>query len=91
MPINIKIEGLTAEQAKSLQEGLLKYYGPPPSIPGTNPEDPPVPRYTPNQWVTLCLWRDIKEKLKSVARREAEDSIRAAINSVDDNFGEDVV
>jgi hypothetical protein len=90
MAVDIKIEGLTVAQKTALMARLLIYYGPPPTVPGVKPEDPPTPQYTPKQWVTLCLWREIKNKWKSIISREKDAELRAAQDAVDAELGDEV-
>jgi len=90
MAIDIKIEGLTVAQKTALMAKLLIYYGPPPTVPGVKPEDPPTPQYTPKQWVTLNLWREIKNKWKSIISREKDAELRAAQDAVDAELGDEV-
>jgi len=90
MAVDIKIEGLTVAQKTALMARLLIYYGPPPTVPGVKPEDPPTPQYTPKQWVNLNLWREIKNKIKSVAHREASATVEAAQAAVDAELGDEV-
>ena len=60
---------------------LLTFYGPKPEeFVGTN-----------KQWVTLNLWREIKNKIKSVAHREASVAVEAAQAAVDTEYGDEVV
>jgi len=40
--------------------------------------------------VTLCLWREIKNKIKSVAHREASATVEAAQAAVDTEYGDEV-
>jgi len=90
MAIDIKIEGLTVAQKTALMARLLIYYGPPPTVPGVKPEDPPTPQYTPKQWVNLNLWREIKNKWKSVISREKDAELKAAQDAVDTELGDEV-
>jgi len=73
-----------------LMAKLLIYYGPPPTVPGVKPEDPPTPQYTPKQWVNLNLWREIKNKWKSIISREKDAELRAAQDAVDAELGDEV-
>ena len=90
MAVDIKIEGLTVAQKTALMARLLIYYGPPPTVPGVKPEDPPTPQYTPKQWVNLNLWREIKNKWKSIISREKDAELRAAQDAVDAELGDEV-
>jgi len=80
MAVDIKIEGLTVAQKTALMAKLLTFYGP-------KPEDSTL---TDKQWVTLCLWREIKNKIKSVAHREASATVEAAQAAVDTEYGDEV-
>jgi hypothetical protein len=81
MAVDIIIQGLTVAQKTALMAKLLTFYGP-------KPEGSTL---TDKQWVTLCLWREIKNRIKSVVSREKDAELRAAQDAVDADLGDEVV